>query len=177
MRFRLSFILFFLLLLAGTAGGVPPGEAAEKGGFVGKEAPVFRATRADGKPFDLAEHLKDNKYILINFWGLRCSSCIEEMPMLNEAHEKYASRGFLVVGVNVDGVNCETLAAQIKKIGLKMNYTVLADEELKIADLYALGAAPLTYVIGKDGRIIYQHAGFEEGDEEKMVRFLATLFP
>ncbi len=178
MSSRLRVALTLLILLGGFPAAAAAA-AAEKGsgGLVGKEAPLFKAKQAGCKPFDLQAELREHKYVLINFWGLRCSSCIEEIPLLEEMHRKYSPRGFSVLGVNVDGVDCETLAAQIRKIGLQMSYEVLADEEMKVCDLYDLGGAPLTYIVNSEGKIIYQHAGFEEGDEEKMTRFLSTLFP
>ncbi len=153
------------------------GTMEKGGGMVGKSAPLFQTKEADGKPFSLQAELREHKYTMINFWGLRCSSCIEEIPTLEEMHRKYSSRGLSVLGVNVDGVDCASLSAQIRKMGLKMSYKVLADEDLKIGDLYGLTVAPLTYVVSGEGEIVYQHLGFEEGDEEKMARFLATLFP
>lgn len=153
------------------------GTMEKGGGMVGKEAPLFQTKQADGKPFSLQTELREHKYTLINFWGLRCSSCIEELPTLEEMYRKYSSRGLSILGVNVDGVDCASLSAQIQKMGFKMSYKVLADEDLKIGDLYALTVAPLTYVVNGEGKIVYQHLGFEEGDEEKIAGFLATLFP
>jgi thiol-disulfide isomerase/thioredoxin len=53
-----------------------------------------------GKPVKLSD-LK-GKYVLLEFWGDWCASCIASMPVLIELHEKYADKGLAIVGVHVD---------------------------------------------------------------------------
>ncbi len=145
--------------------------------MVGKDAPLFQARLADGSDFRFQTELKSNKYVMVNFWGVRCGACIQEIPSLEEMFGKYSGQGFSVVGINVDGLDSETLSEQMKTLGLKMKYKVVADPELKIGDLFNMTGAPLTYIVSAEGKIVYQHAGYEEGDEVGMEKFVATLFP
>jgi len=135
---------------------------------VGDPAPIFRAMDIEGTETSLEEILKAGKTVLLNFWGLRCSSCIEEIAYLNPLFEKYRLRGVVFLGVNVDGVKVDVLRTMMPKMPNIPRYTVLADPAFEIPDLYNMTAAPLSIVIGKDGKILYRHEGFKPGDEKEI---------
>lgn len=42
------------------------------------------------------------KVTLIDFWGMWCAPCVEEMPVLHAAYAKYASRGFTILSIDTD---------------------------------------------------------------------------
>ena len=61
----------------------------------------------------LAEFIKQNrnKVILVDLWNLGCPPCIASMPHLVELHEKYASKGLVVVSLNLDDPNDDEIVA------------------------------------------------------------------
>lgn len=42
------------------------------------------------------------KALLVNFWASWCAPCREEIPLLNDAQQRYGSKGLQVVGIGVD---------------------------------------------------------------------------
>ena len=49
---------------------------------------------------DLARYR--GKVVLLDFWASWCEPCRHSFPWLNEMQAKYAERGLIVIGVNVD---------------------------------------------------------------------------
>ncbi len=72
----------------------------------------------------------------------------------------------------MDGAPAETLARQMPRMPSPPKYAVLPDPDMKIPDLYNLAGAPLSIVVGKDGKIAYRHEDFKEGDEKEIERAL-----
>lgn len=165
----LPVMLLFASLLPSISRATSP-ETGKPG--PGDAAPLFAVEDLDGKVVALEEILKSGKAVFLNFWGLRCGSCIEEIGYLNPIHERYAGKAVVFLGVNVDGVKADVIRNMMPKMPNSPKFTVLPDPGFKIPDLYNMSAAPLSIVIGKDGRITFRHEDFKEGDEIAIERAL-----
>jgi len=153
-----------LAILAFAASPAPAG-SAPKGVKPGDAAPAFSGAATSGAPVESKDLLSRNRAVLLAFWGIRCSSCLEEIPSLRKIQEEFREGTLQVVGVNVDGVDAATLKSLMEEEKIAMNYTVLADPDFKVADSFALTAAPLTVLIDREGKVRYSHYGYKAGDE------------
>lgn len=121
----------------------------------------------DGRAQRLSEF--DGKLVLLNFWASWCGPCREEMPLLDATHKKLASRGLAVVGVAIDdpGAVAEFLKAS------PVDYPILISAEDDAAALRfgdRKGVLPYSVLIGRDGKILAQHAGnFSEDNLNRWV--------
>ena len=122
----------------------------------------------DGANVQLESLTRDGKIVLLNFWGLRCSACLQEMPRLDDLKKKFGNDGLVVLGVNVDGVDGPTLKDLFPKTGVIVGYTLLADPEFRVSDGYRMTAAPYTVLISPGGKIVYIHEGYNPGDERQI---------
>lgn len=117
-------------------------------------------------PFRLADYF-GKKIILIDFWTYSCINCQRTTPYLNAWHEKYADKGLLIVGVHTPEFEFEkkyeNVVAAVQKFGIK--YPVVQDNEYATWNNYRNRYWPHKFLIGIDGRIIYDHIG-EGGYEE-----------
>ena len=50
----------------------------------------FTVTTPDGTKFTLSEVLAEKKLVLLNFWYVGCSWCVEEFPYMQQAYEQYS---------------------------------------------------------------------------------------
>ena len=87
-----------VLLLAPVGCGSPspePGAEAAGAGPVsigeGDPAPAFTLEDLEGNPVHLAD--STGQVRLLDFWATWCAPCREEIPMLNELHEKFSDQG------------------------------------------------------------------------------------
>ena len=159
-------IVLSLLLLAAP----PPAVAdtpARDASFVGKPSPDFTVTNLDAKKLSLGGLLESRKIVVVNFWGLRCAACIEEMPPLNAIFNKFRD-SIAVLGINTDGVDGPTLKDLMKEASLSVDYEIVPDPEFKMVDIFKLAAAPLTIVIDSRGVVGYRHEDYKPGDEKEL---------
>ncbi len=142
---------------------------AEGDAFLNKAIPSFVGKYLDGTDVDI-NSFKGNKVVLINFWGIRCGSCIDEMPHLNVLYEKYKDQGFVILGINADGVDSDFLTGPkgMRNLPLTIKYPVIIDPDMKLVDLLKMEAAPLNVLIDKNGIVRFYHVGYEQGDEKKL---------
>src|SRR5437764_6332213 len=79
-----------------TPVATPAAQAAE----VGQAMPAYTTDLLDGKKFDIAA--ERGNVVFLNLWATWCGPCRYEIPELQAMHQKYASRGFKVVGISLD---------------------------------------------------------------------------
>ena len=132
----------------------------------GDKAPDFTVKSISGQEIKLSGHA-GKQVVLLNFWGLRCGACLEEMPYLEVIHGKYKDKGLVVLGVDSDGVGTEEVVATLKEVGVSVSYPLLVDPDFAVTDAYTNFLVPLTIVIDKSGTIRYIHTGFEKGTEKQ----------
>jgi peroxiredoxin len=90
------------------------------------------------------------KVILLNFWATWCPNCREEMPSLEKLWEKYKSKGVVIIAVAV-GNRSKDVESFARKLGL--TFPILLDTGGAVRKDYEVTALPMTYIIGKDGKI------------------------
>ena len=69
----------------------------------------------DGREVDLAE--LRGKVVLVDFWGTHCGPCVEELPRVKAAFEKFHAQGFEVIGISCD-TDRKELEKYVKQHGI-----------------------------------------------------------
>lgn len=123
-------------------------------------AALFAATLHDydDKPFAF-EQLR-GKPLIVNFWARWCGPCKKEIPELAAAHDKYAKKGLVVVGIALDD---KVEATKDFAKAYEIRYTGLLAKEGGIALMQASGnpkaVVPFTLVIDRKGNVIGSKLG------------------
>ncbi len=155
--------------------------------------PVTRAvsTNQDNKPTaspdftlkDLEDHDVSlskfkGKVVLVNFWATWCGPCKIEIPWLVELQDKYAARGFTVLGVAMDEEGKSAVAPFVRKERFKvggrpqsMNYPIVLGNDATADKFGGLIGFPTSVLISKDGRVVKRADGLVSYDEiEKAIQ-------
>jgi len=121
-----------------------------------RPAPAFDLKSLAGAPLSNAS-LK-GKVALLDFWATWCAPCRKSMPELQALHDKYAAKGFTVVGVSID----EGGPSKVKKFvsSKKIDYPIALDSEQAPAwEAFRVKAVPAAFLLDREGRIVAQWTG------------------
>ena len=105
----------------------------------------------ESEQMTLSEAVREQPVLLV-FWASWCPSCVEEIPALNDLHEKFASKGLRIVGVDVQEDRKDVMDFAKKQ---PIRYPVLLDQEGKVADRFGLTGVPAAVFVAKGGEILY----------------------
>ena len=175
-KISLSAIVLLCVLILSGCGSVtpkaePPTPSVPEGITIGKRALDFKLQTLAGDSI-LLSGLR-GKPVLVNFWATWCVPCKTEMPYLQQINDSYSSKGLVVLTVDWKE-KPETIQKFMTSNNLSM--TVAMDIDGKVAQAYAVGAIPTTFLIDKDG-IIRQKITGAFANKEAIEKELKKIMP
>lgn len=135
---------------------------------VGKPAPAITQNALNAFPNVTADLLKSGELTLVNFWASWCPPCRAEHPNLLEMQ---------AAGISIIGVNFKDLARDASSY-LESDGNPFAavafDERGRTAIDWGVTAPPETFILDKDGVVLFRFAGPLIGSDYEQ-RFLPEL--
>jgi peroxiredoxin len=135
--------------------------------------PDFELPTLDGRSERLSDHL-GREVVLIDFWATFCQPCLRAMPELDALYRRHQARGFIVLGVSIDGADAlPEVRAEVKKLGV--GFPILLDQETRVVALYnPKTSAPFSVLIGRDGAILAKREGYSTASDGALERDVET---
>jgi cytochrome c-type biogenesis protein len=135
-----------------------------------KPAPAVTFKNLDGADVTLAQY--KGTVVLVNFWATWCDPCYVEIPWLIEMQQKYAAKGFTILGVSMDEEGKTAVVPFLAKERfnvngqkLPMNYPIVIGND-DVADKFGgLLGYPTSFLISKDGKIVKKVQGLVSYEE------------
>lgn len=100
------------------------------------------------------------KVVIVDFWATYCEPCQIEIPWLIELQQKYADKGFTVVGVAMDeegqklvGPFVKTTQYDVNGQKMLMNYPIVIGTDDTADKFGGLLGYPTNLIITRDGKI------------------------
>jgi len=113
--------------------------------------------------------------VVLNFWATWCKPCLKEMPHMNRLAGHYAGR-VTFLAVNADAPKAVAKVAPFIQAKGYDNLIVPLDTGAELQQLLQVGGIlPFTVIFDGQGREIYRHIGYKEGDEQELQREIEAL--
>ncbi len=165
----------FLLLLVGTFSlATFAQEPATEASLNQKQVPSVKLVDMNGKTVNTAE-LTANGPVIISFWATWCAPCKKELNTIHEVYEDWvAETGVKLVAVAIDDEKTKR-DVPVYVNGKSWDYTVLMDSNWDFKRAMGVNNVPHTFLVDKNGFIVYSHNNYAPGDEEKLYQELLKL--
>ncbi len=148
---RSLIVALSLALLSGLGGFAAYQWLVRPNVITGQAAPDIVITDIDGQAHSLAS--LQGKWVLINFWASWCAPCMDELPLLVDAQQRYGARGLQLIGPALD--ERDPVLAAVEHFGI--NYPVSADFNGASTAMELLGnqrgALPYSVLLNPQGQI------------------------
>lgn len=133
--------------------------------LLNKQAPDFSLTTLDKTTF----RLSDNKGKAVILFGMAgwCGTCIPEGRALTKVRQEYSDKGVEIIGVAFTKGDNDDFLKEYKKVG-GIDIPIALDTD-NVAQKYNLTRLETTYIINKDGIIVYKDertTSYEEYKQE-----------
>lgn len=112
------------------------------------------------------------KVVLVDFWASWCAPCKASFPIYSKIHADYASQGLVILAVSIDE-NAADYDRFVKK--LAPPFVTVLDQGQKLVGQVQVPTMPTSYLIGRDGKVRFVHAGFHDGTERELREQIARL--
>lgn len=118
---------------------------------------------------------EDGGPMIISFWATWCSPCKRELSNIQEVYTEWQiETGVKLIAVSIDD------SRNVNKVptyayGQGWEYLVLLDENHDFKRAMNVNNVPHTFLVDKNGNVVWQHNAYSPGDEDELYRLLTLL--
>ena len=114
------------------------------------------------------------KVVVVNFWATWCPPCVEELPSLENAWQRYRQQGLVVLAVS--GEESDIVTSFLGRLPSDITFPALIDHDMKVGNRWQIRGLPTTVVVDRSGDVHWRAEGqldFSASDVNK--KLLALL--
>lgn len=117
----------------------------------------------------------DGKPMIINFWATWCSPCKRELNNISDLYDDWVDEtGVKLVAISIDDArNMQKVKPYVD--GQAWDYEVYIDVNHDFKRQMGVNNVPHTFLVNGDGKVVWQHNSYSEGDEEELYELVQKL--
>ena len=146
------------------------------GGVVwGQTVPDVSLKDIEGNSVQTADLVQEEGPTVYCFWATWCSPCKRELNNYAELYEDWVDEtGVKIVAVSIDDQrSMNRVAPYVNSVGWE--YDILLDPNRDFARALNVNNVPHTFVVDPEGRVVWSHNNYADGDEyelyEELLKF------
>ena len=116
-----------------------------------------------------------SKPAIISFWSTTCIPCIKELNAINKKYDSWKKEfGAEVYAISTDDPR---FAARVPVIVNKKEwkFPVYTDHDKQLFKALNIVNNPYTIIVDKDGKIVYEHKSYKDGDEKELIEIIKKM--
>jgi cytochrome c biogenesis protein CcmG, thiol:disulfide interchange protein DsbE len=119
----------------------------------------------DNENVNMSTYGTNGKITIISFWATWCKPCIKELKNVNALLEEWEEDyNVELVAVSVDDARNQSKVRPFSK-GMGWDFDILLDPNGDLQRAMNVTNPPVSFLVDQNGKIVYTHTGYLEGDE------------
>ncbi|MBK7762761.1 MAG: TlpA family protein disulfide reductase [Bacteroidetes bacterium] len=140
-----------------------------------QELPNTKIRDINGKQVSFNEAVEKGKLTLVSFWATWCIPCKQEIKNIKDkldGWKKEVDFNFMTISVD-DSRSTAMVKTYAKSQG--WTFPTYTDPNSDLKRSLNFQNVPFSIIVDQNGKIVYQHSGYEEGGEDELFEKLKTL--
>jgi peroxiredoxin len=133
------------------------------------QLPAVTLKTIDGKTVSVDTLSNNGKPFIIDFFATWCKPCNRELDAIAEVYEEWQKEtGVKIFAISVDQAqNIQKVKPLVDNHGWE--YDVLLDPNSDLKRALGIQAIPYVLVCDGEGKIVYKHMGYTDGEENELI--------
>ncbi|MCB9252699.1 MAG: TlpA family protein disulfide reductase [Flavobacteriales bacterium] len=137
--------------------------------------PSVTVVDLDGQNVNFAEFAANGQITIVSFWATWCKPCLVELSNVDNVYEEWQEKyNVRLIAVSIDDSRTVT---KVKPMVNAKNwpYDFLIDGNSELRRAMNVTNPPTTFLLDKNGNIVFTHTGYLEGDEFELEEHIKKL--
>ncbi len=141
----------------------------------GDKIPASTVKKLDGTKVNSSTFSNNGKPIIISFWATWCKPCKKELDAIQENYAEWTKEtGVKLIAISIDDARSSgKVVPDVKSKG--WDFEVYIDENQDFKRAMNVNNVPHTFLVYGNGKIVWSHNSYTEGDEEKLYENVKKL--
>lgn len=134
-----------------------------------RSLPSTEVKTLNGNNINIQKIDNNGNPIVISFWATWCKPCKKELNNIAEVYEDWQDEtGVKIIAVSIDDSRSMSKVAPYVNSS-DWDYEIYLDPNGDLKRAMGVSTVPHTFLLNGKNEIVWQHRGYVEGDEEKLL--------
>ena len=140
-----------------------------------KSLPKVDVKTLQGKTINIQDLENDGNPMVISFWATWCKPCKKELNTIAEVYDDWQEEtGVKLIAISIDDTRSMSKVAPYVNSS-DWDYEVYLDSNSDLKRAMGVSTVPHTFLINGNGKIVWNHKGYIDGDEEELYEQIQHL--
>ena len=137
--------------------------------------PSVEVKTLDGENINIQEIENSGKPIVISFWATWCKPCKKELNAIAEVYEDWQEEtGVKLIAISIDDTRSMSRVAPYVNAS-DWDYEVYLDPNGDLKRAMGVSTVPHTFLLNSKNKIVWQHKGYVDGDEDELLEQIEKI--